>query len=649
MKIISLFVFVLLTTFQAFAQQNQIDSLLKTLKEYSKEDTIKTGLLIGLSSAYMSSNPDSAIIFCEQAYLLSEKLNYKRGKAWALHRAGNANWLKGNFPASLEHAFKALRLFEEVQDKKGIANCYNLIANTYNMEKSLQKAMEYYQKSIVIFEEINDKFSMGRAYSNMGRTYYMQGENELAIANLEKALKVLGDLQEKNIYAAALNTLGDVHQKLENYNQSLDYYFKSLRITEPLQIKRIITYSTRGISEVYQKQGNYKASIEYAEKTLQISKDIGYKENIKNAAFILSENYQRLKEYDDALEFYKLGTAEKDSMFSTEKERQIESLQANYELGKKQQEISLLIAEQELQRKENNILVLAIVLVLLILLLVYMNLQWQKKDTVLLLEQKQILQQQKEEIQTVNDHLEEIVTDRTRELSITIENLTRQNQDLQQFSYITSHNLRAPVARIQGLINLFNKENMNDEFNKVLLTHMSTASYNLDEVIKDLTNILSIGKTVIVKEKVSLREIINTEIEHLSEPIVTSGALVSVEVAEVSNVFAIKAYLQSIIHNLLSNALKYRAANRPVEINVYSEIVDSFVCIIVKDNGLGIEAADPYKIFGLYQRMHTHVEGKGLGLYLVKTQVEAMSGKIEVETVVNKGSIFRVYIPYTQE
>jgi signal transduction histidine kinase len=645
MKKICLIIFIYFTTHSTFAQQNQIDSLQKALRAYSKEDTVKIALLISLSSAYLSSNPDTSIVLCEQAYKLSKTLGYEHGQAWALHRTGNANWLKGNFPASIEHAFRALRIFETLKNKKGIANCYNLIANTYNMEKNLSKAMEYYEKSIAIFEQLNDKFSIGRAYANMGRTYYMQDKNELALTNLEKALQVLAPLQEKNITPAALNTIGDVNQKLGNYNKALEYYFKSLRITEPLQIKRIITYSTRGISEVYQKEENYKASIEYAEKTFQISREIGYKENIKNSAFILAENYQKLKQYDIALDFYKLGDAVKDSMFSTEKEQQIESLQANYELGKKQQEISLLTTEQELQKKENNILMLVIVLILMILLLVYMNLQWQKKDKMLLIEQKQILQQQKEEIQSVNDHLEEIVADRTQELSITIENLTKQNQDLQQFSYITSHNLRAPVARIQGLINLFNQENMNDDFNKVLLSHLGTASHSLDEVIKDLTNILSIGKTVIIKEKLSLQEIITTEIAHLSEQISNADATIQLELS-IDTVYAIKVYIQSIIHNLISNAIKYRASNRPTVITLSSKLIKGFVCIALKDNGLGIEATDPYKIFGLYQRMHTHVEGKGLGLYLVKTQVEAMSGRIEVETKVNKGTTFRVYIPY---
>jgi signal transduction histidine kinase len=72
---------------------------------------------------------------------------------------------------------------------------------------------------------------------------------------------------------------------------------------------------------------------------------------------------------------------------------------------------------------------------------------------------------------------------------------------------------------------------------------------------------------------------------------------------------------------------------------------ENYFCLSVQDNGLGMDTSDSYKIFGLYQRMHTHVEGKGFGLFLVKTQVEAMRGRVEVESTINQGSTFRVFLP----
>lgn len=646
MNKVYLFLCTFLMSFYTVAQQNQIDSLQYILTTHTQEDTTKVRILVNLANAYQPSRPDTTIVLSELAYQLAEKLNYTRGKALALHRKGNAVWMQGKFPAAIDYALQSLRLFEQIKDLKGEADCYNLIANTHNMEKDYKKAMEYYKKSVEIFEKLGDKYGLGRAYANIGRTLYGQEKYKEALDYLEKAQKTLEEIHEKNVYAAIINTMGDVYQQLGNNEKALDSYFKSLTISEPMGIKRIITYSTRGISEVYQKQGKIKESNEYAERTLKIAKEIGYRENVKNAAFILSDNYKKLGKYQESLDFYTIGSIEKDSMFSIEKRGQMESLRANYEIEKKQKEISLLTVEQELQQKEKNSLVLAIALILLVLLIVYLNLQWQKKDKRLLLEQKQLLQQQKEEIRAINDQLEDMVNDRTQELREAIENLTNKNQDLQQFSYITSHNLRAPVARILGLINIFNQENMNDELNKQLLSHLRTASNSLDEVIKDLTGILSARKMVLVKEGLNLHEIAKLELEHLAEQVQLSKASISTNFAAVDTVYAVKVYMQSVFHNLLSNSIKYRAMDRPLRIEITSQINDNYICILFKDNGLGIEAADPYKIFGLYQRMHTHVEGKGLGLYLVKTQIDAINGKIEVESKLNKGTIFRVYVPY---
>jgi signal transduction histidine kinase len=109
---------------------------------------------------------------------------------------------------------------------------------------------------------------------------------------------------------------------------------------------------------------------------------------------------------------------------------------------------------------------------------------------------------------------------------------------------------------------------------------------------------------------------------------------------------AIPAYIESIFYNLLSNALKYRSPERKPIILFTSSQTDDKLYIRVEDNGIGMDA-DRHrgKLFTLYQRFHDHVEGKGMGLYLVKTQVEALNGTIDVESTVGKGTVFTIIIP----
>jgi signal transduction histidine kinase/tetratricopeptide (TPR) repeat protein len=628
-----------------FSQSSDVDSLQKRLAGHPERDTLRANLLLGLAYAYQSTQPDTALAWCARAQSLAEQLGYVRGKALALHRLGNLRWLKAQYPAALDYALQALPLFESVRDRLGMANCYNLMANVYGMERDYPAAIDHYQKSEAIYVAHGDQTGLGRAYANLGRTYYLQGNNAQALAYLQKAAKTLENLPDKVHYTAVLNTLGDVYQKMGDLDQALRHYARSLAISEPLQIKRIITYSTRGISEVYQQQGKIGQSNEYAQRTLEVAKEIGYRENVKNAALILAANYRALGDYQKALDLYTLGTVEKDSMFNLDKERQIEHIRSRYDLAEKQKQLSLLTLEQKVQKQQNNILVLGITVFALLLLLGYYNLRRHQKHRQTLLVQTEQLQQQKEHISATNDHLEETVAKRTHELRQINEDLANQNQNLQQFSYITSHNLRAPVARILGLVNIFNRDNPADPFNQELLSHLYTAAQTLDEVIKDLTNVLSINKTVAVREQVDLAEVIRTEMGHLGAEIAEADARIAVDLAAVDKVLAIRVYVHSIVHNLLSNAVKYRSGDRDLEIDVRTSLADGFACLSVRDNGLGIDSPDPYKIFGLYQRMHTHVDGKGLGLYLVRTQVEAMNGRIEVTSQLHIGTEFRVYLP----
>ena len=274
------------------------------------------------------------------------------------------------------------------------------------------------------------------------------------------------------------------------------------------------------------------------------------------------------------------------------------------------------------------------------------KLEQKVKERTLELQQKnEELNLQSEEVRSINDQLEKIVDERTKELKVTVENLLKQNEDLEQFSYIVSHNLRAPVARIQGLVNIFNKEDMNHELNKQILEHLSQSSYGLDMIIKDLTEVLTIRKNINTnREEIDIEAVIDSEITHLEEQIRNSEGIIIKEL-NIKSLLSVKIYLQSIVHNLLSNAVKYKYPDRKPVILIKTEQLGSSFVLIVEDNGLGVDTTDPYKIFGLYQRMHTHVEGKGLGLYLVKTQVETLNGSIEVESKLGQGSVFKVYLP----
>jgi signal transduction histidine kinase len=258
------------------------------------------------------------------------------------------------------------------------------------------------------------------------------------------------------------------------------------------------------------------------------------------------------------------------------------------------------------------------------------------------------LEAQQAQFKHLNENLEKEITKRTKELKIAIENLVEQNQDLEEFSQIISHNIRAPIAHILGLTSIINKENPADLSNYKLLEYIEKSAQNLDMVIKDLDNILNIQNRVEkIRERINLEEILKKLARQLQPEMEAAHASLKVEIQPIEQFFSIQNYIENILYHLLDNALKYRAQERTLTIEIQAFTIDHNVCIVVKDNGVGIKTSPDnlHKIFGLYKRMHDHVEGKGLGLYMVKTQVEALQGKIEVETQWREGTTFRIFLP----
>ncbi len=263
-------------------------------------------------------------------------------------------------------------------------------------------------------------------------------------------------------------------------------------------------------------------------------------------------------------------------------------------------------------------------------------------------EQKQELVSLNEEIKTMYEQMEGKVQVRTGELQIAVQKLLKQNQDLEQFSFIVSHNLRAPVARILGLANIFNFEKIDDFFNVEILNKTKLIAIELDTILHDLTNILTIRSNLEQKmETVNLREELDAVANRLQNEIEEAKADIKIDFTAITELYSIKEYVHNIFYQLLSNALKFRRQRRQLFIEIKAICSDNYVCISFKDNGLGINLLniDSYKVFGLYQRMHTHVEGKGLGLYLVKTEIEMLGGRAEVQSEEDKGSTFTVFFP----
>lgn len=223
-----------------------------------------------------------------------------------------------------------------------------------------------------------------------------------------------------------------------------------------------------------------------------------------------------------------------------------------------------------------------------------------------------------------------------------ISELTQNNKDLKQFSYITSHNLRAPISNLTGLLNLIEDIPITDIELAEILSGFKKSTSLLNETINDLTKVMIIkDKSSVLKEDVILEEIFEEIFKQLTFQIEEHLPFLKINFANAPTIRINKPYLESILLNLLTNAIKYRSDNRILKIAVDANQTKDKTILTFSDNGIGIDLKrNKDKVFGLYQRFHDYPDSKGLGLYLVKSQVEAMGGTISIESEVNEGTTF---------
>jgi PAS domain S-box-containing protein len=234
-----------------------------------------------------------------------------------------------------------------------------------------------------------------------------------------------------------------------------------------------------------------------------------------------------------------------------------------------------------------------------------------------------------------------------QELSRSNLQLTRTNDDLDNFVYAASHDLKAPILNIEGLLKTLDRQLSPQTRQNPVVGQIYALLYGSVErfktTIADLTQVARIGKEG--EEDISaiaLSEVLGEVLKDLAPQIEETGARIETQL-DCRAVHFSRKNLKSVLYNLLSNAVKYRSPDRPLRVDITCGPEGTHQVLTVADNGLGMDMRQEEKIFGLFKRLHNHVEGTGIGLYIVKKMVENAGGKIAVESKVGEGSTFRVY------
>ncbi len=257
-------------------------------------------------------------------------------------------------------------------------------------------------------------------------------------------------------------------------------------------------------------------------------------------------------------------------------------------------------------------------------------------------------------LQTIEDHkirlmgansdLETEILEKNRQLLQANDDLSKYNEELRQFSYTISHNLRGPLSTLLGLTDLLKQDlDQFPESHQQLIKMTNASAIGFDQVIRDLTKIIDMKNEVHrSNEMVDLQKELDLIVASIPE-CKTGEVEIEAHLSDASSLFTTKSFLQSILFNLISNSVKFRSKKREPRITIHSRKENGNIVLTLADNGIGFDYnAIGDRVFMLYKRFHTGSEGRGLGLYIVKTQVELVGGQIAVESEEGLGTTFTI-------
>jgi len=396
----------------SMGQAANIDSL-ESVLETAAADTNKVNTLIEICISEYRANPSEAIIYGNEARILSQELGYNKGLALAYKYIGMGHYFQGDYWETVRQWLLSLAAFEEINDKVGVSNILNNIGAVYNNQGDDTRALEYYLRSLQAAEETTDTSRMavasinigtiylkkpethdkaleyylsvlpyietqgsdvaeGTVTVNLGEIYFAREEYETALYYYGQSLSAFNRSNHGNV-PYAMTSIGRVYMKRGEFDRAIVIQKEGYEIAKQSDAKLEMTATLLGLADTYTQQGDVKSAISTYKEVEQIAEQIGAKNELKDAYQGLSEIYADQSDYSRAYKYQALLTEIKDSLYEAANTQTIQSLQFDYELDKREGQIELLTKDKALQdvtiqkqRLVKNAFIAGFVLILLV-------------------------------------------------------------------------------------------------------------------------------------------------------------------------------------------------------------------------------------------------------------------------------------------
>jgi serine phosphatase RsbU (regulator of sigma subunit)/tetratricopeptide (TPR) repeat protein len=437
-RIRSILIILFLAVYQICSAQNHLIDSLKLVLGTSKEDSTKVEVLISICKTECRELPDSAIFHGNEALKMSEKLEYRKGIADAYKYIGMGYYFLGKYFETINYWQQALNSFESINDKVGVSNILSNLGALYANQGDDVKALDFHLRSLKAAEESKNTFriatsminigliylnnpkthdlslkynlsalplcealeyndGIGTACVNIGEIYFHKKAYDTALFYFEKSLSAFRKSNAGNA-PYTLTNIGKVYTKSGDFKKAIEVQKEGYEIAKQLGAKLEMTATLLGLAETYSAAGDIKSAIKTYIEASETAKEIGAKKELKQAYEGLSASYSKMSDFPNAFKYQSLLTDIKDTLYVAANNNKIQFLQLNYELDKKETQISLQNLVINKQKQTQRTIITGFIIAILITLQTYRNYRRKVRTN-------ELLAKQKNEIEIINKNL----------------------------------------------------------------------------------------------------------------------------------------------------------------------------------------------------------------------------------------------------
>lgn len=613
-KLLLIFLIFLLARTEGFSQ-TPTDSLIRALAEM-KEDSHKVFALNTIAYQHWESQPAKSLEYINQAISLAKTLNYQKGLGSAYNLKAGIYRIYGNAPKALEELLIAEKCFKQANDKFQLSNVISNIGATYFDIGEDSIALIYADRAIALKQELKDTAGYTMSLIGKGITLQQMGQSTEALKFYKEAQALLGENSDPRALSVLNSNFATYYFEQKNHQKALSFCYKCQEIALKFQLKRQLFDAKECIVQNLLVLDRYDSIHNHLNKMSTLLTELkDYPSYLvwSNLAAKFYENENRL---DSALFYQKQAKAYTDSLYQQEKQKESQRLEVIQNLAKKEQEASQLTAVKQQQQEIIQLQYFVGTLILLILIVIIFLLYQQYKSNKTLKEQRSALERSKEELEQLN-------------------------QTKNQLFSIISHDLMSPLNALSGILQL-QKDGIIGE--DELPDFLDEAMVEVGNTTVFLRNLLLWAKNQmeglqVNKKPVYLSKLIHQNVELLAPQARKKNIELRVEELSTAEIIADEDLLNTVIRNLMANAIKFTNEGGFVKVKATTKAQKMLVEVI--DNGVGMDLATQEKVFSeeLFSTYGTANEkGTGLGLQLCQDFIRKNGGVLKLESEKGKGS-----------